>query len=127
MRGRGTAPGRSLLPEAVAHSPTHPLPPSRAVRQSARSVRMRQGSLPSIGRCPAAPLPAAPHMSFARPLSVALAIVGSVLTLAASAPRVFSPGYTYRLKIDGHVVEPNGKASDFVVLSGHAMVTEKGG
>jgi hypothetical protein len=31
-------------------------------------------------------------------------IRGSAITLAA-APRAFSPGYTYRMKIDSHVTE----------------------
>jgi hypothetical protein len=66
-------------------------------------------------------------MSLARRTGVALAIAGSVFTVAALAPRVFSPGFTYRLKIDGRVVEPHGKPKDFVVLSGRAMVSEKGG
>jgi hypothetical protein len=66
-------------------------------------------------------------MSLARRIGVALAIAGSGLTLAASAPRVYSPGYTYRLKIDGRVVEKNGRPKSFVVISGHATVSEKGG
>jgi hypothetical protein len=32
-------------------------------------------------------------------------IRGSAITLAAAAPRAFSPGYTYRMKIDSHVTE----------------------
>ena len=63
----------------------------------------------------------------ARRAGVSLAIAGSVLTLAASAPHVFSPGYTYRLRIDGHSTAADGKTKDYVVLSGRAMVTEKGG
>jgi len=66
-------------------------------------------------------------MSLAHRIGVALAIAGSGLTLAASAPRVYSPGYTYRLKIDGRVIEKNGKPKSFVVISGHATVSEKGG
>jgi hypothetical protein len=66
-------------------------------------------------------------MSFTRRIGVALAIAGSGLTAAASAPRVYSPGYTYRLKIDGRVVEKNGRPKSFVVISGHATVSEKGG
>ena len=67
-------------------------------------------------------------MSFARRSGIALAAAGSVLTLAAAAaPRVFSPGYTYRMRISGQVTEPNGKTKDYVVMSGRAMVTSKGG
>jgi hypothetical protein len=57
---------------------------------------------------------------------IALAIAGSVLSLAA-APRLYSPGYTYRMRITGQVTEPNGKTKDYVVMSGRAMVTAKGG
>ena len=67
-------------------------------------------------------------MSFARRSGIALAIAGSALTLAAAAaPRVFSPGYTYRMRISGQVTEPNGKTKDYVAMSGRAMVTSKGG
>lgn len=66
-------------------------------------------------------------MSLARRSGIALAIAGSVLTLAAVAPRVFTPGYTYRLRINSRVTEPNGKTKDFVVMSGRAMVTSKAG
>jgi hypothetical protein len=66
-------------------------------------------------------------MSFARRSGIALAVAGSVLTLAAAAPRVFSPGYTYRMRISGQVTEPNGKTKDYVAMSGRAMVTSKGG
>jgi hypothetical protein len=66
-------------------------------------------------------------MPLPRRIGIALVIVGSVVTLAAAMPRIPSPGYSYRLKIDAHVVEPNGKRTEFVALSGHAMVSEKGG
>jgi hypothetical protein len=67
-------------------------------------------------------------MTFARRSGVALAIAGSVLTLAAAAaPRVFTPGYTYRMRITGQTTEPNGKTKDYVVMSGRAMVTAKAG
>jgi hypothetical protein len=66
-------------------------------------------------------------MTFSRRSGLALAIAGSLLTLAAAAPRVFTPGYTYRLKINSQVTEPNGKTKDFVVMSGRAMVTSKAG
>ena len=66
-------------------------------------------------------------MRLARRTGIALAIAGSVLTLAASAPHTFSPGYTYRMKIDAHVTEPDGKTKDYVVMSGRAMVSAKGG
>ena len=67
-------------------------------------------------------------MSFARRSGIALAIAGSALTLAAAAaPRVLSPGYTYRMRITGQITEPNGKTKDYVAMSGRAMVTSKGG
>ena len=66
-------------------------------------------------------------MSFARRSGIALAVAGSVLTLAAAAPRAFSPGYTYRMRISGQITEPNGKTKDYVAMSGRAMVTSKGG
>jgi hypothetical protein len=56
-----------------------------------------------------------------------LAVAGSVFTLAAAAPRVFSPGYTYRMRISGQVTEPTGKTKDYVVMSGRAMVTSQKG
>jgi len=58
---------------------------------------------------------------------IALAIAGSALTIAAATPHVFSPGYTYRLRITGTVTESNGKAKDYVVMSGKAMVNANGG
>jgi hypothetical protein len=66
-------------------------------------------------------------MKIARRSGLALAIAGSALSLAAATPRVFSPGYTYRMKIDSHVTEPDGKTKDYVVMSGRAMVSAKGG
>jgi hypothetical protein len=66
-------------------------------------------------------------MSIARRAGMTLAVVGSVLTLAATAPRAFSPGYTYRMRISGQVTEANGKTKDYVVMSGRAMVTSKNG
>jgi hypothetical protein len=66
-------------------------------------------------------------MLLARRSSIALAIAGSALTLAAAAPRVFSPGYTYRMRITGQITEPNGTSKDYVVMSGRAMVTAKAG
>ena len=66
-------------------------------------------------------------MTFTRRAGTALAIAGSALTLAAATPRVFSPGYTYRMKIDSHVTEPNGKTKDYVVMSGRASVNAHGG
>ena len=66
-------------------------------------------------------------MTLTRRSGIALAIAGSVLTLAAAAPRVFSPGYTYRMRISGQVTEPNGKVKDYVAMSGRAMVTSKAG
>ena len=66
-------------------------------------------------------------MTLTRRTGIALAIAGSALTLAAAAPRAYSPGYTYRMRITGQVTEPNGKTKDYVVMSGRAMVTAKGG
>ena len=66
-------------------------------------------------------------MTLTRRSGIALAIAGSALTLAAAAPRAFSPGYTYRMRISGQVTEPNGKTKDYVVMSGRAMVTSKAG
>ena len=66
-------------------------------------------------------------MTLIRRSGVALAIAGSVLTIAAAAPRFFSPGYTYRMRITGQTTEPNGKTRDYIVMSGRAMVTAKGG
>jgi hypothetical protein len=66
-------------------------------------------------------------MNLTRRSGFALAIAGSALTLAAATPRVFSPGYTYRMRISGQVTEPNGKTKDYVAMSGRAMVTSKGG
>ncbi|MDF2775260.1 MAG: hypothetical protein K0S86_4760 [Geminicoccaceae bacterium] len=67
-------------------------------------------------------------MTLARRSGIALAVAGSVLTLAAAAaPRAFSPGYTYRMRITGQATEANGKTKDYVVMSGRAMVTPKAG
>lgn len=66
-------------------------------------------------------------MSIARRAGMTLAVAGSVLTLAAAAPRAFSPGYTYRMRISGQATEQNGKTTDYVVMSGRAMVTSKNG
>jgi hypothetical protein len=66
-------------------------------------------------------------MSFARRIGVALAIAGSVATPATARSQHASPGYSYRLRITGRVTEPNGRTTDYVVMSGHALVTEKAG
>jgi len=66
-------------------------------------------------------------MTLTRRSGIALAVAGSVLTLAAAAPRAFSPGYTYRMRISGQVTDANGKTKDYVALSGRAMVTSKAG
>jgi hypothetical protein len=66
-------------------------------------------------------------MSIARRAGMTLAVAGSVLTLAAATPRVFSPGYTYRMRVSGQTTEANGKTKDFVVMSGRAMVTSTNG
>jgi hypothetical protein len=66
-------------------------------------------------------------MSIARRIGVALAIAGSVLTPATATSQRASPGYSYRLRVTGRVTEPNGRTTDYVVMSGHALVTEKAG
>src|SRR6187402_3843859 len=66
-------------------------------------------------------------MTLTRRSGIALAVAGSVLTLAAAAPRVFSPGYTYRMRISGQATDAKGKTKDYVVMSGRAMVTSKAG
>jgi hypothetical protein len=66
-------------------------------------------------------------MSLARRSGIALAVAGSVLTIGAVAPRAFSPGYTYRMRISGQATDANGKTKDYVMLSGRAMVTSKAG
>lgn len=66
-------------------------------------------------------------MSIARRIGVALAIAGSVAPLAAASAQRASPGYSYRLRTTGRVTEPNGRTTDYVVMSGHALVSEKGG
>ena len=66
-------------------------------------------------------------MSFARRIGVALAIAGSVVTPTTATAQHASPGYSYRLRITGRVTEPTGRTTDYVVMSGHALVTEKAG
>jgi hypothetical protein len=66
-------------------------------------------------------------MTLARRSGIALAVAGSLLTLAAAAPRAFSPGYTYRMRITGQATDGKGKTKDYVVMSGRAMVTSKAG
>ena len=66
-------------------------------------------------------------MKLAHRTGIALSVAASVLAIGASAPHVFSPGYTYRLRISGHVTEANGKSRDYVMMSGKAMVNANGG
>jgi hypothetical protein len=66
-------------------------------------------------------------MSIARRIGVALTLAGSLAPLAAATSQRTSPGYTYRLDMTGRVSEPNGRTTDFVVMSGHALVTDKAG
>jgi hypothetical protein len=66
-------------------------------------------------------------MTLARRSGIAVAIAGSLLTVAASAPRVSTPGYTFRLRIDSRVTEPSGKTEDYVIISGRAKVTASAG
>ena len=66
-------------------------------------------------------------MSNARRIGIALAIAGSVATPTVATAQRASPGYSYRLRTTGRVTEPNGRTTDYVVMSGHALVTEKAG
>ena len=66
-------------------------------------------------------------MSFARRIGVALAVAGWMVAPSTAASQRSSPGYTYRLTITGRITEPNGRATDYVVMSGQALVTEKRG
>ena len=66
-------------------------------------------------------------MSVARRIGIALAIVGWTVTPATATSQRSSPGYSYRLTITGRTTEPTGRATDYLVLSGHALVTEKAG
>ena len=66
-------------------------------------------------------------MSIVRRIGVALAIAGSVIPLAAATAQRSSPGYTYRLTTTGRVTRPDGRTTDYVVMSGRALVTEKAG
>ena len=65
-------------------------------------------------------------MKLAHRTGIAAAIALSAVSLAA-APRVFTPGYTYRMRITGRATDAAGKTRDYVVMSGRAMVTAKGG
>lgn len=66
-------------------------------------------------------------MAIARRLGVALAITASVATPATATSQRTSPGYSYHYRVTGSVTEPGGRTTDYVVLSGHALVTEKAG
>jgi hypothetical protein len=66
-------------------------------------------------------------MSIARRIGVALAIAASVIIPATATSQRASPGYSYRLRLTGRVTEPDGRTTDYVVMSGHALVTEKAG
>ena len=66
-------------------------------------------------------------MSIARRIGVALAIAGLVAPLARATSQRASPGYAFRLEMTGRVTEPNGRTTDYVLMSGHALVTEKAG
>jgi len=66
-------------------------------------------------------------MSHAHRSVIALAVAASALTLAAAAPHVFSPGYTYRMRISGQATDASGKVKDYVVMSGRAAVTSQNG
>jgi len=64
-------------------------------------------------------------MSHAHRSVIALAVAASALTLAAL--HVFSPGYTYRMRISGQATDASGKVKDYVVMSGRAAVTSQKG
>jgi len=66
-------------------------------------------------------------MSFARRIGIALAIAGLVAPLASAASQRASAGYSYRLRTYGRVTEPNGRVTDYIIMYGHALVSEKGG
>jgi hypothetical protein len=66
-------------------------------------------------------------MSIARRIGIALAIAGSVVTPATASSQRASPGYSYRLRLTGRVTEPNGRTTDYVVMSGRALVTANAG
>jgi len=66
-------------------------------------------------------------MSIARRIGVALVIAGSLVPLAAASSQRASAGYSYRLRTYGRVTEPNGRATDYIIMYGHALVSEKGG
>ena len=59
-------------------------------------------------------------MSIARRIGVALAIAGFVLPLAAASSQRASAGYSYRLRTYGRVTEPNGRATDYIIMVGSA-------
>jgi len=66
-------------------------------------------------------------MSIARRIGVALTLAGSVVPLTRASAQRTSPGYTFRLDMIGRVTDPSGRTTDYVIMSGHALVTEKAG
>ncbi|HEX7940207.1 MAG TPA: hypothetical protein VF488_00295 [Gemmatimonadaceae bacterium] len=66
-------------------------------------------------------------MSLARSTAVALTIAVLVAIPATATSQHASPGFSYRLRITGRTTEPNGRTTDYVVLSGRALVTAKAG
>jgi len=66
-------------------------------------------------------------MSVARRIAVALAIAGLVVAPTTATSQRSSPGHSFRLRITGRVTEPDGRTTDYVVMSGRALVTAKAG
>ena len=66
-------------------------------------------------------------MSLARRTAVALTVAVLVATPATATSQRSSPGYSYRLRITGRTTEPDGRTTDYVVMSGRALVTAQAG
>jgi len=66
-------------------------------------------------------------MSLARRIRAALTIVCLVAVPATATSQHASPGFSYRLRITGRTTEPNGRTTDYVVMSGRALVTARAG
>lgn len=66
-------------------------------------------------------------MTIARRTAVALTIAVLVAMPTTATSQRSSPGYSYRLRITGRTTEPNGRTTDYVVMSGRALVTARAG
>jgi len=66
-------------------------------------------------------------MPIVRRIAVALTLAVPAAVPATATSQHASPGYSYRLTITGRTVEPNGRTTNYVVMSGRALVTEKAG